>query len=539
MLVGLLLLGGTVPTASVTAPRGPTVAPGDPVALGMERGDSGSLPAALPRPDAMAAAGGQGRLIVNSTDPAIVPNTGLRTNITEYLAYPFSANSAFQVGAEETIGNYVAVFGIFQNDQTFPVPFFSVFSNLTDATVHLAYWSNLTLVGGASYEFELTLDRGTNWTLTLNGALFGGNASAATYDFRTTAATWRGGVSFSEVALYAGAPTTPSLLTIPLSLAVLRPAGWYLPQEARAYMVADQNGWGAEGRLQNGTLAPGELRTGQAIPILANGTDLWTGGPVAVSLGLGLSATTVTGTTDLIATLSVFGSGGTPLPGVSVYLTDRAGATFAPRSVLTNGTGFGRSILGAPNVSAPTTDLVIATVTLFGYYGEVGVELSIVPPLQLFLNLSPALPEVFVRGSLPLTLTATDRNGSPAPGVLLLSSVLGGLATITPFATTDMAGRGEFLFEASTVPGAVNVSILVVEPGYWGHLEVAVRVSLPPPSLWQLAAPYLELAALGAAALGAVLYVRWRRRKRPRIPIPALALPTEPAASPPVTRTPP
>ncbi len=90
----------------------------------------------------------------------------------------------------------------------------------------------------------------------------------------------------------------------------------------------------------------------------------------------------------------------------------------------------------------------------------------------------------------------------------------------------------------------MNVSIFVVQPGYWGHLTVSVAVVVPPPSLWQRAAPFAAVAGVGLVALAGALYVRWRHKRRPRLPIPPLALPPPPPGgpgnqSPAVSRTPP
>ncbi|HZY91640.1 MAG TPA: Ig-like domain-containing protein [Thermoplasmata archaeon] len=492
---------------------------------------------------APASTGGQGRLIVNSSDPAVVPNTGLRTNITNYFALPFPANSAFQVSAEETIGNYVAVFGIFQNDQFYPVPFFSVFSNVSDATVHLAYWSNLTLVGGQSYDFELTLESGTVWALRMNGVLFGLNASLATFDFQTNASTWAEGLSFSEVALYANTLTTPGILDIPLAFAVQRPGGWYLPEAAKSYMVTTQEGWGAVGRIQNGSLAPGELVSGLAITPLPNGTSLWTGGPVPVSVRLGLAAPSIRGTTIVEATASVYTSGGFPLSGVALDFGDGANSTFSPPYGATDATGFLSTFLGAPNVSASRNDQVTATVTLFGYVGAAAAGLTIIPPTQLFLNLSPGVLEAAAGSSLTVTVTAVDGSGAPGAGVLLLASVLAGHASVTPYTTTDAAGRATLVFTAPTNAEVVPLTVFVGAPGYWGHRNVNVTVRALPPTLFAILEPYVVGAGLALLAVGIAWAIRSRRRKLPPLPIPKLGLPVDEGALPgedeSVSRTPP
>ena len=489
-------------------------------------------------------AGGQGRLIVNSTDPAIVPNSGLRTNITNYFALPFTANSAFQVAAAETIGPFVAVFGIFQNDQLYPVPFFSVFSNSTDATLHLAYWSNLTLVGGQSYDFELVRTVGTNWTLTMNGVLFDFNRSQATFDFQASEAIWAGGVSFSEVALYSGTLTTPSVVEVPLAFATLRTGGWYLPDAARCYLVTAQAGWGAVGRNQNTTLAPGELVTGASITPASNGTLLWAGGPVPVNVYLNLESSTTRGTTIVAASATVLSQTGSPLGGVPLAFSDSAGSTFTPASGTTDATGFLSTFVGTANVTSTTLDTVRVGVTLLGYVGNASVLLTVTPPIQLFLNVSPPSPEAFTSRSITMTVVAADPTGTPGAGVLLLASVLVGRASVTPFTTTDARGVATLVFTAPPTPSVVPIILLVVAPGYWGHASVNVTIRASPTPLLTVLEPYLVGAAIALAGVGIVMGLRARRRRRPPLPIPKLGLPGDEDASSSVsestaTRTPP
>ena len=532
---GLSEIGGAVTLPGAAGIPGPAGAAGVRAGPGPGVGvDRTSFAIAPLSPNALAA-GGQGRLFVNSTDPAIVPNTGLRTNITDYYAAPFVPSSAFQVGAEETIGDYVAVFGIFQNDQVFPVPFFSVFSNVTDVTVHLSYWSNLTLVGGQSYDFALARTAGTNWTLTVNGVLFGRNASAATFDFQATAATWAQGIGFSEVAIYSGPLTTPGTLLAPLAFAVQRPSGWYLPQEARGYLVTSDAGWGIEGRAQNGSLAPGQIVSGQSVAPSPNGTVLWAGGPVAVSVGLGLSETSTRGTTIVEASATVVGPTATPLAGVALAFSDDAGASFTPPAGFTDLGGRLMTFIGTPNVSASRSDTIIARVTIFGYIGEASVPLMITPPTQLFLSAAPTAPSTRAGGSVTITVSAQDSTGAPGVGVLLLASVLTGPATVTPFTTTDSLGRATIVFNAPSSPSVVGLTVLVVAPGYWGQLRFNVTVWAEPPSLLLVVAPYLVGAGIALAAVGAILWARSRGKRRP--PVPPLRLPAPPEEEVPVSRT--
>src|SRR5579871_3723303 len=231
--------------AAPSAPHAPT-APADPPKARLPPGPSLADPAA---------AGATGRLVVATTDPAALPNTGLRTNI--------SANSA----ATETIGGYDAVFGLFENTVNFPVAFCYVFNNSTDAPVLQRYWSNLTLLTGFSYDFELVAVNATYWELTVNGAEFADNGSLAYFDFGAGSSTWAGGLLFTEIAFYGTVSPVPAVVNVPLALAVRTAGGWYLPESAAtAFSGSGGRPWGIEGQEQHPTLAPGSSTPGRRSP---------------------------------------------------------------------------------------------------------------------------------------------------------------------------------------------------------------------------------------------------------------------------------
>jgi|GEM_PF-3318880 len=463
-------------------------------------------------------AGGQSRLIVTTTDAAAVPNQGLRTNLSDYFALGLEPYSSFQVAAEETIGTYEAVFGIFQNDVTYPVPFFTIFSNVTDATIHLAYWTNETLVEGATYEFELALAGGTNWTLTVNGALFGGNASDATFDFGATSATWLGGLGFSEVALFAGALPTPALVHVPLAFATLVGGAWYLPEEAAAQFVTANATWGVAGRAQNGTLPPGTLDTGTSIAGLASGSTVWLGGPVAVVVHVTPEAAAILGTAPLRVVVTVDTVTGSPLPAVSVAFHDEVGSGFGPPFVITNASGGATVVLESANVTASSVDHLTGTVTNFGYRGSAIASVAIDPAVQLLVRLSAPVASVTVRTTTTIAVSAVAVSGTPGGGVLVLFRVAGGIATVPAYATTDETGGIPLPVVAPPTPGPIVLTAYVGTPGYWGHGSLQLNVTPAPPTLAEELAPYELPIAVGVAALAAFLLLRIRRRGAQRLP---------------------
>jgi len=487
---------------------------------------------------------GQGRMLIVTTDPATMPNDGLRANLTAFPPESFDPESSFQEGVSETIGGYDAVFGIFQNSVHPPLPFFSVFSNSTDATVHLAYWTNITLLSGQSYDFELTPSNGTVWTLTVNGARFGANASLSDFDFAATTSTWLGGLSYSEIALYPGATTTPPVASASLVLAVHHTSGWYLPQQGQAMFSGSSGGaWGVEGRAQHPTLAPGAVVTGTSVAAVPNGTVLWTGGPVPVGVALEVPTGAV-GSGATIARATITDTGGLPIPGAAVFFSDRLGGNFSPSSALTNSTGQVLVLFETPNVSANASDLVLATVTTFGFGGSSGRSVDLSPAEQLFVNLVAGSTDATPGGTLVLTFRVTDPSGRSVPGIYLAFSVDHG--TVSPtLASTDTDGRADATVSTPSAPVVVTLRVAVAANGAWGAAILHLGSGPPPPSFWAVFGGYLVGAAVAALVI-AVVAIGLARRRRGRQVLPPMDLRRDPPVSaggappePATTRTPP
>ncbi|MCI4319824.1 MAG: Ig-like domain-containing protein [Thermoplasmata archaeon] len=518
-VVVLLVVAG-LPTCS---------APGPPIRTGHLSADREPSPSAEIAPafrpvGSLPNAGGEGRVLVSTSDPSAVPNSGLRLNVTDFASNPLPSNSAYQLGAEEVIGNFEAVFGLFANPSTSAVPFFSVFTNRTNQNVHLAYWSTLSLVPGDSYDFELVHTNLTNWTLTVNGAMFAGNASAGVFDFGSPQATWLSSIGFSQVALFPSTPSLPSVVTLPLALAVLTGGGWHLPTDGTAsFSGAASAQWGVEGRNQHPTLAPGEVETGSAIGNVTNGTGLWNGGPVQVRVGLTFDTPAVVATIPVVATVSVSTIGGAPLPAVSVYLHDAHQGVFLPGSPVTNGSGAANSLFRTPNVTASLLDPVTANVTLFGYVGQTIASVALSPPTQVLLSVSPTSPVLRPNGQIELDFHAVDLAGVAVPGAIVEFSASGD-ASLTPNSgVTDHAGGLTVNLSAGPTPSVVTITATVAGLGEWGSKQVIVEVRTGGggPSLLAQLTPYFALLAVGVVVGLLVFLERRRRRNRP---VPAMAL---------------
>jgi hypothetical protein len=521
--VALALLLTFILVLPVGAPHLASLAAGTPVRSSAPIVGHPGASTVLPSLARTGTAGSQDRLIVSSTDSAAMPNDGLRLNITPFVEPLLGPDTSFQAAVEETIGNYDAVFGLFTNTATAPIPFFSVFSNTTDATVHLAYWPSATTAPETSYDFELTWRNGTIWELDVNHQIFGGNMTAGAFDFGTEQATWLGGLSFSEIALSASSSSAPATLSAPLAFAVLEPAGWYLPNEAQVtFSPATGNIWGIEGRLQHPTLAPGELVSGTGIPTVANGTELWAGGRVPVDVVVGAPAAT-RGLTTVAVSITVTTASGAPVPGATVYLSDQLAGAFTPDSVVTGSNGSAQGAFSAPNVTANASDLLSAFVTTFGYDGFTGVAVDLEPAVQVLVIDLSAGATVGPGGSVVLAFATRGLDGTELPGVFL--SLVASSGVLSPsFGLTGSDATLRTTLSAPNTTGYVLVRVVVDAGGEWGAGSANVSVVPPTPPL--LTTTDLEIVAgLALATIVAVAVILQRRRVARRPPVPPMRFP--------------
>lgn len=483
---------------------------------------------------------GEGRLIVNSTDPAIVPNDGLRSNIT---AFPFSrlgSDASFQVSASEGIGAYTAVFGFFENPTRLLTPFFTVF-NRTNVAVDLVYWNGYILQNGSGYDFALQRASGTVWQLSVNGETFGDNATSAAFDFGATEATNASTVQFTEIAIYSTTSPVPSEIWVPLAFGVRAAGGWHLPQEGRTYLsLSGVAGWGVQGRLQRAILAPGEVESGRTIAVAAAGEELWSGGPVAVDVALSAPSSAVVGTTSSAVQVQVSTPAGTAVPNVGLALQDPLGGTFQPAALITNGTGGASAGWIAPNVSATGTDRLRAVVTILGYTGSASAAVSVVPATQVVLELQGAPAQLAPGAATTLTVVARSTSGAALPGIGLSLSVSGPAYIGQSSGVTDANGEARFVITTDPVAGSAVVRATVTSPGAWGKMAWNLTLGRPAPPPWW-AEPYVPLLLIAGPGTAVGLFLWQRRRRRPGAELPPLALARQPRrpGPPPPIRTPP
>jgi hypothetical protein len=499
-------------------PTGIHVHPPALVGIRGAQGPSVPVPTVAPGPDPRASvSGGESRLLVNAQDPSAVPNTGIESEISGFATNPLDPLTAFQIGSEETIGSYDAVFGLFQNSTFGPAGFFEVFTSATDQTVHLAYGSPQVIVPGVQYVFALVAN-GTTWTLRVNGEPFAATMAASSFDFGVADATDAAGIDFYTTAFYTVGTATvvPTIITVPTAFAVEEASGWYLPvAESATFLGTASTAWGIAGRAQSPALAPGEVVTGTSVAPIANGTTLWTGGPVPVDIALTLDQPTLTATLTLLANVTVRAPSGGPLPGVLVVLRDDHGG-LAPPPDPTGADGRAQLALVTPNVTAPVTDEVTVSSAILGYAGSASEPVTLTPPVEVVLSLTPGDPTVVENGSIALTVSATTPGGAPVTFVALLVTSEGDGEVTPTYGFSDARGHSVVTFVAGARPGLVKIIATVDQPGAWGTVTSEVRVVIPPQNPWIEAEPYIILALV--AALVVAVAVALRRRKPRALP---------------------
>jgi hypothetical protein len=513
----LLLLAapaGPPAAAAPAAPHGPALGPvsGGPPPVAPSRGVHADLP------------GGTAEQIVYANDSALAPATGVETNITEFTPISMPQLSSYQVSLEVVLGGLEVVFGIFQNTGHAPTAFRAEFTNRTDNYTSLAYWDNYTLQVGTSYGFALLRGTGTNWTLTINGELFGGSYANATVDCGVAALTWDHGVSFAVNVAYGPSTYVPATVTIPLAFATERGGSWYLPHEGLATEIGSAGSpWGIQGRLQHPTMAPGEIASGPLVAPVANNTTMWTGGPVPVDVRLTLSNPSPAAFASVSLTTVVTDGNGTPLPSVPVTFSDSNDSPFFPALTLTNATGGALSAFTAPNASAPGLDTVRVSVAELGYNGSAAGSVATSPAVQLLVGTQSAPTRIGPGGSASFSFVLQTLAHAPAAGVAVLFT-LAGPGSVEPVAAASAAdGSLPVTVSSDGQVAPLTVIAKVAAPGYWGHGSVEVQVSAAPPSLSDRLQPYL-LPIVGAVLVAAFLLLLWWRR-RPRGELPPLDLP--------------
>jgi hypothetical protein len=528
VVVAMPLLEGAARPSGGAPPRVPPGGPGPTLS-----GGASLLGPLAPRPDGT----GQSEIRADANDSSAVPFWGIESNFTGYAPGPLPPSSSFQVSTIAIVGPYEVVFGIFENDRLAPVAFYAVYQNASDTLLRLVYWPSLVLVPGEGFLFALVRTTGSEWEVSVNGVPFANDPANATLNLSVPAATWTRAIGFAETAYVGGSGFVPPTVTATLTFATLTAAGWYLPTRATVTNIGQLGTpWGIEGTAQHPTLAPGEIVSGPSIAPVPNGTALWAGGPVPLSVGLSFSRTTVPANGFVDLSVSVTRPGGVPVPDVYLQFRDTLDGGFAPPTVATGAAGNATGLFQAPNLSATALDTLSANITLFGFHGNASLPITVLGVVYVTLE-GPASANVAPSGAVGLTFRALDPNGTPLGGLAVVFAV-NASAHVTPAAAfTGSDGSVHAEVAAPSTSGTLRLVATVEEAGYWGACAVTLRVAPTPPTWYDPILPYL--APAGLAIVGGILLffaVRWLLR--PNRPLPPLARirppPRRPVPPPPV-----
>ncbi|HTT26198.1 MAG TPA: hypothetical protein VMH90_04460 [Thermoplasmata archaeon] len=495
--------------------------------------------------DPAVAGDGVGRILVTNTDPVAAPNDGLRTELAGFKIAPFVGLSSLQVGVEEVLGSNLVVFGLFQNSALGAYPFFSVFNNSTGRTVYQANESLDIVTPGVPYDFTFQASGGTNWTMEVNGAPFGGSLATSTLDFGVPASTDPSGVAFSMIALSQFAIVPPSL-PVYTAFAVHEGSEWYLPRGGNStWRGAASVEWGVAGAAQDPSLWPGELDLGTRVPPVPNGTMLWTGGPRPASASLSSEPSSAFGGgTTLVATRFSGPSG--PIADLPVELRDTDGGSFLAPELTTDGNGTASTAYVAPNVTANATDVLSVASNVLGVGASATTSVAVAPSIQVLLNAvgDPSVPPG-TTGGVEIEASAAT-TGARAVGIQLAVVLQGGGVVQPSSGVTDRNGHLTVNVTAPEGPTQLVLTVVVSTPGYWGKARISIANVAPTPSLVAQLGGYVGWILLGVViAVALLLFVRTRlprSRMRPmelRRRLPPQPPPSAPGAPAPVAPSPP
>jgi Bacterial Ig-like domain (group 3) len=218
--------------------------------------------ALLPVAHVQAASNGVWWVGAQSKDSSALPNTGVEGKI-QVLSQFFSGCLSFWVSEAELINGDWAQIGYYICDSSTPIAFYQIW-NLPDNTI---VGAGTTTVSTGSHTFSMYLTSGTTWAFALDGTVFG------TYNM--------GSASFvAQYPIYAlseqssvSSPQTISQVEFYTALTVLRSGTWQTVSSATSY----GSSWGMSGIVQNLLMPADSLLVGSGLPVLAQGTSLWSG----------------------------------------------------------------------------------------------------------------------------------------------------------------------------------------------------------------------------------------------------------------------
>lgn len=407
----------------------------------------------------------------NSTDPGAVPNTGLEMNLTVPTLPSRSPSevATFFLSAGEVVGSYLFLLGILANSTT-PggvTPGVVIVNNATGALVAEGFSS--TAAPGTSLLFQASALSGTStWVFHLNGQPFSGTTS---YNLGATTATWTDGIGVGSSGQWTGSAWAPSNITLPQALLVQQDGSWNLPHPVVSRWAGTTTPtWGMIGDAQSQSLAPGEIAVGSDVPLLTNGTALWTSAaatPATVAVTVTPTSCSSGGSVAISAHVS---AGGVSLVGQSVNFSSSNGGTFTMAGP-SSSSGWSNTTFTAPSVGITTNLTLTATVANPSYVGSGSATLTVqgALPGSATVAVTLASSQVGVGHRVALKVHVTGGGNSLGNVSLGLAASPGGGA-FSPFApwTTDAAGWAYGNYTAPSAGTVVTLWVNITTTGMEG-----------------------------------------------------------------------
>ncbi len=470
-----------------------------------------------------AATAGTGGLSAHSVDPLAVPNSGFEFNLSGY-SMPIVGSGSFLLTEQEVIADQILTMGLFANyslTPSGPIPFWLVVDNTTGHFISCGYNTG-PISQNESVSFQAVNTGNRTWEVLYQGALFPYPGSN-NITLNGSEATWTGGIGVVSLGTWTGSPWVPSMVDLPLTMRVRTSANptapWYLPRP----VVVSWNGtvppaWGEAGAAQRGYLAPGALELGTSVPVVTNGTALWTtAAPTPLSVTLNATPGSVSGGATVAIALRAVAAG-VPISGLTVYLGSTAGGTFTPALPwTTDAQGKAQGNYSAPLVSSPQTTWINASVGNGLFQGSASSAVQ-VSPTTLALTVSLSSTTAAPGGTVNVTLRVLHGSqGVPRVNVTFSASVGGGAFVPASPWVSDAQGEVLATYTVPSTPGEVVLSFSVAQTGYSGSAQAFLNVTGSSGSGG--AGSYLPMEEAGVvvvvlAFLIALLYLRGRASRR-------------------------
>jgi|GEM_PF-4017953 hypothetical protein len=448
-------------------------------------------------------------------------NLGLTLDLTAFrlaLEAP-SVPAAFEIAASDPLGTEDVVIGLFASSNLTggaSIPFWALVSASTDGLIAGGY-SPSAPPSDTPLVIVANETQGDRWEFLLNGVPFPGSSEPVLGRNRSEpgVSPW---VAIASIGSSVG-PVLPDPITLEPSLIQVRSSsGWNLPGPAVGLWNGTQTPvWGIAGSRQNASLVPGAVEWAPSLPVLPNGTVLWTGSaPSPVNVSLALSPLTVQGGSPVAYQIRV-SRGGQGIAGARDWLASSLEGGFLEGSGVTNATGGIAGTFSTSNVPNPVNDTFTVIVMGTAIWGWDSASVTLDPStvavsVMVLLSRTQAPP----RTPVPLEVRLV-RGGEPVPGVPLTAQAsVGGGGFTYPEVPWKTNPEG-FAYANYTTPPTTGPVTLTVTPlngsGVSGYGQASLTVGSVPHSS-PIIGGAVVLGVLVVILLAAVLVLLRRSRRR-------------------------